>query len=128
MSESDAVSYLEQAEGKLKSKGWFGLGGAKYDEAADLYAKAANAYKLVKMCRTRLLSLQRTSILHTHCHHDTNPGKEAGNAFMEQGKTLERGGEKDEAANAYINASKAYKKTHPKGISLSLKTQKGLEI
>lgn len=46
---------------------------------------------------------------------DVSIGKEAGDAFMEQGKTLERGGEKDEAANAYINASKAYKKTHPKG-------------
>ncbi len=50
MSESDAVGYLAQAEAKLKAKGWFGMGGAKYDEASDLYAKAANAYKLVKMC------------------------------------------------------------------------------
>ena len=44
-------------------------------------------------------------------------GKEAGDAFMTQGKTMERAGEKDEAANAYVNASKAYKKTHPKGAS-----------
>lgn len=51
MTESDAVNYLAEAEAKLKNKGWFGLGGAKYDEAADLYAKAANAYKLVKMCK-----------------------------------------------------------------------------
>ena len=34
---------------------------------------------------------------------------------MQQGKTLEKCSEKDEAANAYVNASKAYKKTHPKG-------------
>ena len=34
---------------------------------------------------------------------------------MTQGKTLEKISEKDEAANAYVNASKAYKKTHPKG-------------
>jgi hypothetical protein len=42
-------------------------------------------------------------------------GKQAGDAFISQGKTLEKGGEKDEAATAYVNASKAYKKTHPKG-------------
>ena len=50
MSESEAINLLNEAEAKLKSKGWFGLGGAKYDEAAELFAKAANAYKLVKMC------------------------------------------------------------------------------
>jgi hypothetical protein len=50
MSETEAINLLNEAEAKLKSKGWFGLGGAKYDEAAELFAKAANAYKLVKMC------------------------------------------------------------------------------
>lgn len=50
MSEAEALNLLNQAEAKLKSKGFFGFGGAKYDEASELYAKAANAYKLVKMC------------------------------------------------------------------------------
>ena len=48
--ESDALNFLNQAEAKLKSKGWFGLGSAKYDEAAEFFGKAANAFKLVKMC------------------------------------------------------------------------------
>ena len=52
MAETDALNYLNEAEAKLKSKGWFGLGGAKYDEAAELYGKAANAFKLVKMCKS----------------------------------------------------------------------------
>lgn len=99
MSETEALNFLNQAEAKLKSKGWFGLGGAKYEEAAELYGKAANAYKLVKMCILYSITL----------------GKEAGDSFLSQGKTLEKGGEKDEAATAYVNASKAYKKTHPKG-------------
>ena len=103
MSESDAVNYLNQAEAKVKDKGWFGLGNGKLEEASDLYAKAANAYKLVKMCTFFVLLLM-------------SQGKEAGDAFMQQGKTLEKCGEKDEAANAYVNASKAYKKTHPKGL------------
>ncbi len=34
---------------------------------------------------------------------------------MQQAKTLEKCGEKDEAANAYVSASKSFKKTHPKG-------------
>jgi hypothetical protein len=34
---------------------------------------------------------------------------------MEQGKTLEKLSERDEAGGCYINAAKSYKKEYPKG-------------
>ncbi len=49
MSEKEAKKLLEDAE-KLKDyKGWFG--GNKMEEAADTYMRAANAFKVLKMCR-----------------------------------------------------------------------------
>ncbi|KAJ3349240.1 vesicular-fusion protein S17 [Kappamyces sp. JEL0680] len=41
--------------------------------------------------------------------------KESGDAFMEQGKTLEKLGERDESSGCYLNAAKSYKKEFPKG-------------
>ena len=35
---------------------------------------------------------------------------------MEQGKTYEKLGERDESSGCYINASKSYKKEFPKGL------------
>ena len=35
---------------------------------------------------------------------------------MEQGKTLEKLSERDEASGCYINAAKSYKKEFPKGL------------
>ncbi|KAJ3218981.1 hypothetical protein HDU67_003345 [Dinochytrium kinnereticum] len=87
MSEKEALSLLDQAEKKAKYTGWFGTN--KLDEAADLYARAANCFKLAKMW------------------------KEAGDAFISQANVLMKMGEKDEASSAYLNASKAFKKTHP---------------
>jgi hypothetical protein len=40
---------------------------------------------------------------------------EAGNAFILQANVLIKAGEKDEAATAYLNASKSFKKSNPKG-------------
>ncbi|KAJ3102614.1 hypothetical protein HDU97_000398 [Phlyctochytrium planicorne] len=87
MSEKEALQLLDQAEKKAKYTGWFGAN--KLDEAADLYARAANAFKLAKMW------------------------KEAGDSFLSQANVLLKMGEKDEASSAYLNASKAFKKTHP---------------
>ena len=42
-------------------------------------------------------------------------GKESGDAYREQATTLEKMGERDEAATCYLNASKSYKKEFPKG-------------
>ncbi|KAJ2998355.1 hypothetical protein HDV02_004570 [Globomyces sp. JEL0801] len=86
---SDPYALLAEADKKSKTKGWFG--GNKMDEAAELFGRAANAFKLQKKF------------------------KESGDAFMQQGVMLEKIGERDEASGCYINASKSYKKEFPKG-------------
>ncbi|KAJ1988344.1 vesicular-fusion protein S17 [Dimargaris cristalligena] len=89
MSESEARSLMEQAAKKATSKGWFGFGGPKYDEAADLYRQAGNGFKLGKKWN------------------------DAGHAYLRAAELLMVAGEKDEAANQYIAASKCYKKGNP---------------
>ncbi|KAJ3256908.1 hypothetical protein HK103_005026 [Boothiomyces macroporosus] len=84
-----------EAEKKSTQKGWFG--GNKLDEAADLYGRAGNAYKLKREF------------------------KKSGEAFMKQGATHEKLGERDEASGCYINASKSYKKEFPKEAVEALK-------
>ncbi|KAJ3085664.1 vesicular-fusion protein S17 [Quaeritorhiza haematococci] len=99
-SEREAVQLLAQADKKAKQTGWFG--GNKADEAAELYAKAANSFKLAKKW------------------------KEAGDAYLQQAGCLIRIGEADEAASAYINASKAYKKSNPHESVTALKSAVGI--
>lgn len=41
-----------EAEKKSTQKGWFG--GNKLDEAADLYGRAGNAYKLKRECTSKI--------------------------------------------------------------------------
>mmetsp|Transcript_17026 Transcript_17026/g.33281 ORF Transcript_17026/g.33281 Transcript_17026/m.33281 type:complete len:294 (+) Transcript_17026:337-1218(+) len=43
-----AKELVSKAESTLKSWSWFGSSSAKYDDACDLYGKAANNYKMVK--------------------------------------------------------------------------------
>ena len=84
------MKYMAEAREKSKSKGsWFSSSNPK-EEAADLYAKAANAFKLDKKY------------------------KEAGDAFMSQGEMLELVKERFDACTSYLNASKCYKKDYPK--------------
>ncbi|KAI8902255.1 soluble NSF attachment protein [Globomyces pollinis-pini] len=92
---SDPYALLAEADKKSKTKGWFG--GNKMDEAAELFGRAANAFKLQKKF------------------------KESGDAFMQQGVMLEKIGERDEASGCYINASKSYKKEFPKEAVTALK-------
>ncbi|KAJ3123565.1 hypothetical protein HK098_001820 [Nowakowskiella sp. JEL0407] len=84
----EAQALLEQANKKSKQTGWFG--GNKLDEAADIYASAANSFKLAKKW------------------------KEAGDAFMMQADCLLRIKELDEASSAFVNASKCFKKSNPR--------------
>jgi len=44
---SRAKTYVGQGDRKLLSLGWFSN---KYEEAADLFEKGANQYKLAKAC------------------------------------------------------------------------------
>ncbi|KAJ3210504.1 vesicular-fusion protein S17 [Entophlyctis luteolus] len=88
MADREARQLLAEADKKASQPaGWFGLGGPKLDDAADLYQRAGNSFKLNKLW------------------------KESGDAYQSQANVLLRLGEKDEAATAFINASKSYKKS-----------------
>ncbi|KAI9341646.1 soluble NSF attachment protein [Obelidium mucronatum] len=86
----EARQYLAEAEKKASQPaGWFGLGGPKLEDAAELYQRAGNTFKLNKQW------------------------KESGDAYMSQANMLMRMNEKDEAATAFMNAAKSFKKSHP---------------
>jgi hypothetical protein len=57
--EEKAAQYIKDAEKKLGKTGFMAMlsGGNKNEEAADLYAKAANCYKMAKKCMARALRL-----------------------------------------------------------------------
>lgn len=93
---SNAQELLSKAAKKESSSSsgfasFFGGGSSttKFEEARDLYVSAANAFKLEKSF------------------------KDSGDAFIRAGDCAVKAIEKDDAANDYWNAAKAYKKTHP---------------
>ncbi|KAH9065961.1 vesicular-fusion protein SEC17 [Lactarius vividus] len=89
-SKSPAQVLLEKADKKAgSSTGWFSSSSTKYEEAGDLYQQAANAFKLEKLFR------------------------EAGDAFAKEAECREKCNETNDAANAWWNAAKAYKRGHP---------------
>ncbi|KAH9837210.1 vesicular-fusion protein SEC17 [Rhodofomes roseus] len=89
-SKSPAQSLLEKADKKANStSGWFSSSNTKYEEAGDLYQQAANAFKIDKLFR------------------------EAGDAHAREAECREKCSEINEAANAWWNAAKAYKRGHP---------------
>ncbi|KAH6581568.1 hypothetical protein BASA61_008987 [Batrachochytrium salamandrivorans] len=104
---SDGNSLLVEAEKKLLSKGLFGFGGPKLDEAADLYGRAGVSFKLAKKW------------------------KQSGDAFMQKALTLDKMGERDDATSAYLEAAKSFKKESPREavnaleIAVQLLSQKG---
>lgn len=90
MAKSAAQTLLAKAEKKANSSGgWFSSNESKYEEAGDLYQQAANSFKIDKLF------------------------KEAGDAFAREAECREKGGETSDAANAWWNASKAYKMGFP---------------
>ena len=89
-SKSPAQILLEKADKKANSSGgWFSSSSAKFEEASDLYQQAANSFKLEKLF------------------------KEAGDAFAREAECREKCKEQNEAANAWWNAAKAYKRGFP---------------
>lgn len=83
---SEAASLLQKAEKKASSStGWFGSSKSKYEEAGDLFQSAANRFKL------------------------ENSFVEAGDAFSKEAECREKSDFEYDAANAWWNASKAYK-------------------
>jgi len=89
-SKSNAQTLLEKADKKAgSSTGWFSSSSTKFEEAGDLYQQAANAFKLDKQFR------------------------DAGDAFAREAECREKCKEANEAANAWWNAAKAYKRGYP---------------
>lgn len=91
--EQKAIEMMAQADKKLKSAGglfgsFFG-GSSKTDEAAELYVKAGNAFKMAKKWAA------------------------AGGAFCRAASVQLKAGSKHEAATQYIDAGTCYKKSDP---------------
>lgn len=94
---SPAQVLLEKADKKANSStGWFSSASTKFEEAGDLYQQAANNFKIEKLF------------------------KEAGDTFAREAECREKCNEANEAGNAWWNAAKAYKKTHPDRAHCSL--------
>ncbi|KAL7747230.1 vesicular-fusion protein S17 [Sorochytrium milnesiophthora] len=92
---ADADFLMEKAD-KTLNAGFLRslMGGNKYEEAEELYTKAANQYKLAKKW------------------------KEAGDAFVKSADMQIRLSERDEAAQRFLDASNAYKKSNPEALPL----------
>jgi len=89
--DSRADALIAEAEKKLKPTGMFAVfSSPRFDEAAELFAKAANAYKIAKKW------------------------DKAGETFCRAAAAHEKATYGHEAATCYINASHAYKKSNTK--------------
>lgn len=87
---SQGQTLLDKADKKANSStGWFSSASTKYEEAGDLYQQAANAFKIDKEF------------------------KQAGDAHAREAECREKCQEGNEAANAWWNAAKAYKRVDP---------------
>ncbi|CAH1446693.1 unnamed protein product [Lactuca virosa] len=84
---SKGLEFEKKADKKLS--GW-GLFGSKYEDAGDLFEKAANCYKLAKSW------------------------DQAGAVYVKLAQCYLKSESKHEAANAYADAGHAYKKTNTK--------------
>uniref|UniRef100_A0AAZ3Q9Z1 N-ethylmaleimide-sensitive factor attachment protein, alpha b n=1 Tax=Oncorhynchus tshawytscha TaxID=74940 RepID=A0AAZ3Q9Z1_ONCTS len=97
--EKEASALIAEAEKKLKSsQSFFGAlfgGSSKMEEACDMYARAANMYKMAK----------------NWCA--------AGNAFSQAARLHLQMQSKHDAATNFIDAGNAFKKADPQGIPLS---------
>lgn len=81
---------MDKADKKAASSGgWFTSNNSKWEEAGDLFQEAANAFKIDKLF------------------------KEAGDAHAREAECRENSKDTNEAANAWWNAAKAYKRGNP---------------
>ncbi|OLY80533.1 putative vesicular-fusion protein sec17-like protein [Smittium mucronatum] len=100
MAEAEARDLLQKANKKAEQKGWFGS--RKYDEAAELFERAANQFKIAKLW------------------------SDAGDSFMRAAEMYTKDGEIDDSSQAFISASKCYKKVKPESSITAL--QKAVSI
>ncbi|KAG0006893.1 hypothetical protein BGZ65_002200 [Modicella reniformis] len=93
MSEREAQELVARADKRASSSTWLPFSSfsstSKFEEAAELYTKAANIYKMAKRW------------------------KESGDTFCKAADMQLKMNDKDEAASSFINASKSYKKSSP---------------
>jgi alpha-soluble NSF attachment protein len=97
MNSAEAEKLMKQAEGRLNTNAileWFSSSN-KFEEAADLFSRAANLFKMDK-------EFER-----------------AGNCFMRIAEISLKNDAKHDAASAYINAANAYRQ-----VDLKSKTTK----
>ncbi|KAJ2162756.1 vesicular-fusion protein S17 [Coemansia sp. RSA 552] len=87
MSDRKATELLQSADRKAQQKGWFS--GPKYDEAGDLYEQASNQFKLSRQMY------------------------EAGEAMLKAAQMSLKLGEKDDAAQRFLSAAKAFRRSRP---------------
>lgn len=91
--EQKAMELMAQAEKKAKSGGgfmsFFGGGSSKQEDAAELYVRAANSFKMAKQWAN------------------------AGNAFTQAAKINLQLGNKHEAGTQYVDAGNCYRKGDP---------------
>lgn len=99
MSSAGDALRLRAEKKSLPSTGFssfFGSSSSKWEEARDLFVSAANQYKIDKLF------------------------KESGDCFCKAAEMAMKADEKDDAANDFWAASKAYKKGNPEREPLSL--------
>ncbi|GER50913.1 alpha-soluble NSF attachment protein [Striga asiatica] len=96
-----AEDFERRAEKKLA--GW-GIFGSKYEDAADLFDKAANAYKLAKSSHDLAQMVKKMVFL----------GDQAGAVYVKLANCHLKLDSKHEAGNAYADAAHCYKKSNMK--------------
>jgi alpha-soluble NSF attachment protein len=104
-----------KADKKAESRGGFfgGGGSAKYEEAAELYTQAANAFRLQKLGTTLPISFSKTRL--------TVQGKEAGQTLEKAAQMQMKTDEKDDTANTLVESYKSYRRTDPQDAARVLK-------
>ncbi|KAK0372876.1 alpha-soluble NSF attachment protein [Colletotrichum limetticola] len=113
----DPRALLQKADKTLSSAGggfsFFGGREEKYQNAADLYMQAANAFKMQKLSQSFPVPLLQMPFFFA-TFHETSKNREAGQAFEKAAQVQTTNlKEPDDAANTLVDAFKAYRKDDP---------------
>ncbi|KAG1331482.1 Alpha-soluble NSF attachment protein [Cocos nucifera] len=121
MADQTAMGNDFEKKAEKKLNGW-GLFGSKYEDAAELYDKAANCFKLGKNLVTALCSATRGSGFNSSLVHpeNLNPGDRAGAIYIKLANCHLKLESKHEAASAYVDAANCYKKISVQDATWSL--------
>uniref|UniRef100_A0A8C5FH62 Beta-soluble NSF attachment protein n=1 Tax=Gadus morhua TaxID=8049 RepID=A0A8C5FH62_GADMO len=124
--EKEAVQLMAEADKKVKSSGSF-LGGMfggnhKVEDACEMYARAANMFKMVKnwsgktntqTCTHSDLSAYREKFRERLCFPVMQLNMSAGNAFCQAARLHMQLQNKLDSATSFVDAGNAYKKADP---------------